>query len=174
MKEKDSILLSMQHMDFYLEIESSASCPLRGFMISADHSYLYGLEFILKEDGRPRTTTEPTSVHQAACRQISSYLAGRLKVFDLPLMPRGTVFQQKVWQEIAAIPFGITVTYGEIARRLGDAHLARAVGQAANKNPLPLVIPCHRVVGHGGRLTGFACGIPTKVYLLGLEKGDAL
>jgi methylated-DNA-[protein]-cysteine S-methyltransferase len=161
-------------MDFCFEIESGASCPLRGFVIRADHNYLYGLEFVLKEDGRPGATTEPNPVHRATCRQLSSYLAGKLRVFDLPLMPKGTVFQQKVWKEIAAIPFGTTVTYGEIARRLGDPHLARAVGQAANRNPLPVVIPCHRVVGQGGHLTGFAPGLPTKVFLLGLEKGDML
>lgn len=161
-------------MDFYFEIMGGHSCPLRGFVISADHNYLYRLKFVLKEEDTSGITTEPTAVHQAACRQISSYLAGKLKVFDLPLMPMGTVFQQKVWQEIAAIPFGVTVTYGEIARRLGDIHLARAVGQAANKNPLPVVIPCHRVIGHGGRLTGFAPGLPTKAFLLGLEKGDTL
>lgn len=161
-------------MDFYFATENSASCPLRGFVISADHDFLYALEFVLKEDDRSGTVIEPTAVQQAACRQISAYLAGRLKVFDLPARPRGTVFQQKVWKEIAAIPFGITVTYGEIATRLGDTHLARAVGQAANRNPLPLVIPCHRVVGHGGKLTGFAPGIPTKAFLLGLEKGDTL
>lgn len=161
-------------MEFYFDIKIDERCPVRGFVLSADTEYLYGVEFVMRNSDTLTAECEPTDVHLAAREQIDAYLADRLKEFDLPVRPRGTVFQQRVWSEIAAIPFGQTVTYGEIGTQLGNAHLARAVGQAANKNPLPVVIPCHRVLGHGGRLTGFAPGIATKEFLLGLEKGDVL
>lgn len=157
-------------MNFYFDIEISAHCPIRGFLVSADTKFLYGVDFVLRENQAIAEMVEPTAVHCDARRQIEAYLRGRLKDFDLPLSPGGTPFQQQVWAEIARIPFGETITYGEIALRLGDANRARAVGQAAHTNPLPLVIPCHRVVGWGGRLTGFAAGIATKAFLLAHER----
>lgn len=140
----------------------------------ADAECLLGVEFVLRGRSAEKATGAPNALHLAARRQIEAYLDGGLQSFTLPLCPQGTTFQQRVWAEIAAIPFGKTLTYGEIAARLGDVQLARAVGQAANKNPLPLVIPCHRVIGRGGRLTGFAPGIATKAFLLDLEKGQSL
>lgn len=161
-------------MDYYFDIMAKPSCPLRGFVVSADTEHLLRVEFVLKERSATLTTGEPNALHLAVRRQIETYLSGELRCFELPLCPQGTPFQQLVWARIAAIPFGKTITYGEIAARLGDVRLARAVGQAANKNPLPLVIPCHRVVGRGGRLTGFAPGIATKAFLLDLEAGQSL
>ncbi|MDP3481219.1 MAG: methylated-DNA--[protein]-cysteine S-methyltransferase [Desulfoprunum sp.] len=104
-------------------------------------------------------------------RQLLAYFSGRLTVFNLPLLPLGTDFQISVWQAMRQIPFGVTRTYGEIAEKVGSKNKARAVGQAANKNPLPIVIPCHRVVGAGNRLTGFAPGIDKKAILLNHEQG---
>lgn len=105
-----------------------------------------------------------------AARQIGEYLAGERTVFTLPLAPSGTRFQLQVWEIIGRIPWGETMTYGAIARQLGQSSKARAVGGAAGANPLPLVIPCHRVIGSGGRLTGFACGLAMKELLLRQER----
>jgi methylated-DNA-[protein]-cysteine S-methyltransferase len=104
-----------------------------------------------------------------AIRQLREYLAGRLADFDLPLAPEGTPFQQQVWRAVAAIPYGETRSYGEIARAIGRADAVRAVGAANGQNPLPIVIPCHRVIGSDGRLTGYGGGLPLKKRLLALE-----
>lgn len=102
-------------------------------------------------------------------RQLREYLAGTRTDFELPLAPDGTAFQQAVWQQLAAIPRGRTVTYGEIARALGRPRAAQAVGAAVGSNPLSIVVPCHRVMGSSGALTGYAGGIETKQALLALE-----
>lgn len=101
--------------------------------------------------------------------QLVEYFAGQRKSFDLRLSPRGTDFQLKVWEELKKIPFGETTSYGEIARRIGKPTASRAVGAANGKNPIPIVVPCHRVVGADGRLTGFGGGLPIKSALLQLE-----
>lgn len=104
-----------------------------------------------------------------AALQLADYFAGRLQTFDLPLSPRGTEFQRKVWRELSRIPYGTTINYGQLAQRVGDAKASRAVGAANGRNPLPIVVPCHRVIGANGSLTGFAGGLPTKQFLLRLE-----
>lgn len=103
--------------------------------------------------------------------QLGAYFAGRLTRFDLELAPRGTPFQLAVWQALMEIPPGETITYGELARRIGRPSASRAVGAANGANPLPIVVPCHRVIGAGGALTGFAGGIETKRFLLAFERG---
>jgi O-6-methylguanine DNA methyltransferase len=106
---------------------------------------------------------------KAAAAQLEEYFQGKRKTFDLPLTPRGTAFQQRVWQTLCQIPFGATWSYGQLARAVGNPAASRAVGLANGKNPLPIVIPCHRVIGANGRLTGFGGGLPTKAALLALE-----
>ena len=101
--------------------------------------------------------------------QLEEYFAGTRRNFTLPLAPAGTEFQQAVWQALRAIPYGQTVGYGELARRLGRANGARAVGLANGANPLPIIVPCHRVIGADGSLTGFGGGLPIKRALLALE-----
>ena len=118
--------------------------------------------------GQPADPDHPLLAE--ATRQINDYLAGKRTVFSLPLAPRGTPFQLRIWEIIRQIPWGWTMTYGAIAKLLGDSAKARAVGGAAGANPLPLVIPCHRVIGADGSLTGFACGLAMKEQLLRLEK----
>lgn len=105
----------------------------------------------------------------AAATQLEEYFAGRRTEFDLPLAPEGTEFQQRVWAELLRIPYGETSTYGELARRLGHPNGSRAVGLANGRNPLGIVVPCHRVVGAGGDLTGYGGGLPRKRLLLDLE-----
>ena len=105
--------------------------------------------------------------------QLHAYFAGKLRHFALPLAPRGTAFQQRCWNVLSAIPYGKTLTYGQLAQQIGCKGAARAVGMAANRNPLPILIPCHRLIGANGTLTGYAGGIPLKERLLRLEQNAA-
>ncbi|HYX25111.1 MAG TPA: methylated-DNA--[protein]-cysteine S-methyltransferase [Thermoanaerobaculia bacterium] len=102
-------------------------------------------------------------------RQLAEYFAGRRQEFDLPLAPRGTPFQLAVWAELRRIPFGETRSYADVARALGKPAATRAVGRANGANPIPIVVPCHRVVGSDGSLTGFGGGLAAKARLLELE-----
>jgi methylated-DNA-[protein]-cysteine S-methyltransferase len=105
----------------------------------------------------------------AAIAQLEEYFAGRRRRFDLPLAPRGTEFQRRVWRALTEIPYGQTLSYGELARRIGKPSASRAVGLANGANPLPIIVPCHRVIGSDGTLTGFGGGLPIKRKLLALE-----
>lgn len=105
-----------------------------------------------------------------AVKQLREYFAGGRAEFDLPLAPEGTAFQRTVWRRLQDIPYGETISYGELARRVGNPKASRAVGAANGRNPLPIVIPCHRVIGANGKLTGFGGGLPTKEALLALER----
>jgi len=106
-------------------------------------------------------------------RQLGEYFAGERTGFDLPLAPRGNEFQQRVWHLLTQIPFGETRSYGDLARRLGDVSLAQAVGSANARNPISVIVPCHRVVGADGGLTGYAGGLERKRFLLDLEEPAA-
>lgn len=102
--------------------------------------------------------------------QLEEYFAGQRKRFQLPLAPQGTDFQQKVWRELQAIPYGETRSYKEVARRIGNPKACRAVGLANNRNPISIIIPCHRVIGHRGQLVGYGGGLEIKRFLLELER----
>jgi methylated-DNA-[protein]-cysteine S-methyltransferase len=104
-----------------------------------------------------------------ALRQLSEYFAGNRQEFELKIAPEGTAFQKRVWLELRKIPFGRTVSYGEIAVRVGNTKACRAVGMANSKNPIPIIVPCHRVIGKDGSLTGFGGGLDVKKQLLKLE-----
>lgn len=106
---------------------------------------------------------------QETCRQLDEYFQGKRKQFDLPIDYKGTLFQESVWRELQNIPYGETRSYGDIAVKIGRPKAVRAVGQANNKNPILLIIPCHRVIHKNGDISGFACGTTTKKYLLDLE-----
>ncbi|MDP3029072.1 MAG: methylated-DNA--[protein]-cysteine S-methyltransferase [Deltaproteobacteria bacterium] len=120
----------------------------------------YGSAVILEEN---------SEIHRPVITQIREYLAGRRRVFSMPTDVAGTAFQKMVWEAIRAIPYGETRSYQEIAKSIGKAKAARAVGQAAGANPLPLIIPCHRVIGSTGKLVGFSSGLNLKTKLLALE-----
>ena len=136
---------------------------------------LLGL-LVLKSDGQLITGisfSENEILAQNTCEilekckeQLENYFSGKAMVFDLPLSPEGTEFQQKVWNELLKIPYGETITYLELAVRLGDAKAVRAVGTANGRNPIAILIPCHRVIGAGNKLTGYAGGIWRKQWLL--------
>lgn len=115
--------------------------------------------------GRLRAGGE-TPVLRAALAQLREYFAGKRRTFDVPVDPAGTEFQQRVWNAVAAIPFGETISYGEIAAELGRREVARAVGAALGANPIPIIIPCHRVLGGDGSLVGYGGGLRMKVWLL--------
>src|SRR5215467_5589606 len=115
---------------------------------------------------------EAPAVFGETVRQLRAYFRGELEEFEIRLAPQGTEFQQKVWSELAKIPYGETVSYGELARRIGNPKASRAVGLANGSNPIPIIIPCHRVIGSNGKLTGYGGGLPVKEKLLALEKGQ--
>jgi len=121
------------------------------------------------ELGEPDPRGRSEEPFRAAATQLESYFAGQLTSFDLPLAPRGSEFQQRVWSALQEIPYGRTESYGELATRIGSPGGARAVGLANGKNPIGIVIPCHRVVGADGSLTGYGGGIERKKRLLDLE-----
>lgn len=114
---------------------------------------------------------DPGHAPLAECaRQLAAYFAGARRAFDLPMKRDATPFQQRVWREIARIPYGETLTYAQLAERAGAPGAARAAGAATGRNPLSIVVPCHRVVGSGGALTGYAGGLDRKTRLLALER----
>lgn len=115
---------------------------------------------------------EATPVLEAAVDQLEAYFAGDLKDFDLPLAAVGTAFQRRVWAELVRIPYGETYSYLEVAERLGDRKAVRAVGLANGRNPIAIIVPCHRVIGANGKLTGYAGGLWRKERLLSLERGE--
>ncbi|MEI7546978.1 MAG: methylated-DNA--[protein]-cysteine S-methyltransferase [Actinomycetota bacterium] len=119
------------------------------------------------------TSSRAASILAEAMLQLDEYFAGTRTDFELPLDPVGTEFQQAAWMELRKIPFGGTISYGEQARRLGDANKSRAVGAANGRNPLSIVVPCHRVIGANGSLIGFAAGIDIKQWLLQHEQRGA-
>lgn len=114
---------------------------------------------------------EKTELIDRVVCQMEEYLDGERKQFDLPLNPEGTLFQKKVWEALLTIPYGVTKSYGEIASMIGNPKASRAVGGANNKNPISIIIPCHRVIGTNGSLVGYGGGLDKKIKLLHLEQG---
>jgi methylated-DNA-[protein]-cysteine S-methyltransferase len=155
-------------MACYTQIES----PIGSLLLVAGEG---GLQSILFVHGRHAVKTDPAWIPdpaplQETVRQLRAYFAGELEDFDLALAPEGTPFQRGVWQKLCDIPFGETISYGELARRVGNPKASRAVGLANGQNPIPIVIPCHRVIGSNGKLTGYGGGLPIKEKLLALEQ----
>jgi methylated-DNA-[protein]-cysteine S-methyltransferase len=128
------------------------------------------IQFLRPEEKRAVAVTAETPLLREACAQLSAYGEGKLRHFDLPLAPKGTDFQLRVWKELRRIEWGQTRSYGEVARAVDSPRGARAVGMACNRNPLLLVVPCHRVLGSDGSLVGFGEGIALKRLLLEHER----
>jgi methylated-DNA-[protein]-cysteine S-methyltransferase len=149
--------------------------PLGDLLITSDSTALTRL--YLPSDRRTPASQDPSwkpvsdAVLTETARQLTAYFAGELTEFDLPLAAAGTEFQHKVWAALCAIPYGTTATYGEIAAKIGAPTASRAVGLANGRNPIAIVVPCHRVIGANGSLTGYAGGLATKQHLLALESG---
>jgi methylated-DNA-[protein]-cysteine S-methyltransferase len=146
--------------------------PVGPLFVAADEDGLRAVEFRdnkhpVRRDGDWREGDN--AVLRRTHKQLDEYFGGRRHAFDLPLSPHGTEFQKKVWTTLASIPYGETISYAQLASRVGKPTAMRAVGAANGRNPLPIVLPCHRVIGADGSLTGFGGGLPTKQYLLKLE-----
>lgn len=145
--------------------------PVGPLMLAADASGLRHIEFRHNRHPADRAGWHggDNEVLQAAEAQLGEYFAGKRQRFALPLAPQGTDFQLRVWRELAQIPYGETISYAQLALRLDNPNGTRAVGAANGRNPLPIVLPCHRVIGADGALTGFGGGLPVKESLLRLE-----
>ena len=143
--------------------------PIGTLGLCARDGYLVRVVF-----GGIRETGGTEPVLEAAAAQLREYFGGRRRVFDIPIMPEGTDFQKKVWKALCGIPYGGVCSYSEIAERTGSPKAARAVGMANHVNPIPIIIPCHRVVGKNGKLTGYAGGLDIKRMLLDLERNGAI
>jgi methylated-DNA-[protein]-cysteine S-methyltransferase len=111
-----------------------------------------------------------TPLIKEAFSQLNAYFAGQLTEFSLPLAPRGTVFQQTVWRALCAVPYASTASYKDIALTIANPKAVRAIGQANNRNPIPIFIPCHRIIGSNGKLVGYSGGLEIKAFLLALER----
>jgi len=136
--------------------------------ISATETAILSIEFTPYGDPQGERNDRGRII-QAAGRQLRDYFAGTRRQFDLPLDPQGTAFQQRVWQYLVTIPFGETRSYAQVAEAIGSRAAVRAVGAANGANPIPIVVPCHRVIGANGKLTGYGGGLPLKQRLLELE-----
>jgi len=151
---------------------SEMRSPAGQLLLAADDA---GLRRIIFMNGRDRAQPSPdwaldrSAFAETIC-QLKAYFSGELEAFDLPLAPEGTTFQLHVWQQLCEIPFGETISYGELARRIGNPNASRAVGLANGANPIPIIIPCHRVIGSNGKLIGYGGGLAIKEKLLALER----
>lgn len=158
-------------MTFYTYYDS----PVQPLLLTSDGTALTGVYMVEHRHG-PEVRADWVEQSQAlpfaqTIRQLDAYFAGQLTEFDVPLAPEGTEFQQKVWQELRRIPYGATLSYGDLARRIGNPNASRAVGLANGRNPISIIVPCHRVIGASGKLTGYGGGLSRKEILLTLEAG---
>jgi methylated-DNA-[protein]-cysteine S-methyltransferase len=147
-------------------------CPLGIVEIEATKKALVSVKIFSADSLMNNDEIKENAIIKKAKKQLDEYFANKRKVFDLLLHFDGSEFQQKVWNELAKIPFGKTVTYGQLAKNLGSIELTRAVGNANSKNPFWIIIPCHRVVGSNGELTGYAGGLWRKQWLLEHESNQ--
>ncbi len=149
--------------------------PIDPILLTSDGKSLTGLYMQIHahgpEIGEGWTRDDDAAPFAAVKEQLAAYFAGTLREFDVPLAPAGTAFQRRVWKELETIPYGETLSYGDIARRIGQPTASRAVGLANGRNPISVIVPCHRVIGANGKLVGYGGGLPRKDFLLNLERG---
>ena len=151
---------------FYCYHES----PIGKLLLLGDGTALHRIHFPNERATPPRGAEKAKDELSEVREQLDEYFLGKRRTFDLKFNLQGTAFQKRVWHLLAEIPYGKTISYGELAKRAGSPKGARAVGAANGKNPLPIVLPCHRVIGKDGSLTGFGGGLSTKTALLKLER----
>ena len=145
------------------------SSPLGAIHLKADQEALYVLEFT---DSSLSESITNNPILKLAQKELNEYFKGIRKEFTVPVHLEGTSFKQQVWQELQDIPYGVTISYGELARRIGNPAASRAVGGANGKNPISIIVPCHRVISSDRKLGGYSSGLPRKVFLLNLEGAD--
>lgn len=141
------------------------STPLGELLVRGDHGGLTEVRFC-DEESVPVNGVKSNHILDRAVEQLVDYFAGRRTSFDLPLNPSGTKFQKQVWQQLLSIQYGDTASYGNIAKAIGNPTASRAVGAANGRNPIAIIVPCHRVIGANGTLTGYAGGLKRKQWLL--------
>ena len=156
-------------MNYFCWVDS----PVNTLLLTSDGECLTGVHFAApsKQPSRDENWTEDAAVGvlPLAARQLREYFSGSRRTFDVPLRMTGTEFQRRVWQELSEIPFGTTWSYGQLAKRLDNRNACRAVGLANGRNPIAIIVPCHRVIGANGTLTGFGGGLSRKQWLLAHE-----
>jgi methylated-DNA-[protein]-cysteine S-methyltransferase len=150
---------------------TSIDSPVGPLLLTSNGTALTRLLFAVEPD--PSWSTDPCPVLDEAVRQLGEYFAGERREFDLPLEPVGTPFQLTVWDRLRDIPYAETINYGQLANRVGNPNASRAVGLANGRNPISIVVPCHRVIGADGSLTGYGGGLDRKRTLLELERRTA-
>ena len=152
---------------------STLTTPIGELLLVADDDGALTAVHLPGRHGSTAGLERDDALLEPARRQLTEYFAGERRDFELPLRPEGAPFQLRVWDKLKAIPYGETVSYGEIARELGNPTASRAVGAANGRNPIAIIVPCHRVIGSTGSLTGYAGGLDQKRALLDLEAGRA-
>jgi len=155
---------------------STFASPIGELTLTSDGKSVTGLYMQNQKHGATRTREwqrDDAALNEPRA-QLEAYFAGELREFALPLAARGTPFQQRVWLALCAIPYGETISYGELARRIGQPAASRAVGLANGRNPIAIVVPCHRVIGAHGSLTGYGGGLARKRWLLAHERKNRL
>lgn len=155
-------------------VRSEIDSPVGRLTLLASSKGLHAISWPIDKSDLGKVRKGSHAVIDETARQLEEYFAGTRTTFDLPILWSGTPFQVRAWKELARIPYGETISYGEQARRMGDAKKARAVGMANGRNPISIVVPCHRVIGKSGDLTGFGGGLAQKAKLLEFELGGAL
>lgn len=148
---------------------STMDSPIGEILLRSNGEVLTGL-FMRAHEKDVSAWTRSDALLKPAREQLRAYFAGERRDFDLPMQGQGTVFQQKVWKALCDIPYGETISYGELARRIAQPTASRAVGLANGQNPISIIVPCHRVIGASGKLTGYGGGLPNKQWLLAHEK----
>ncbi|MGF1688690.1 methylated-DNA--[protein]-cysteine S-methyltransferase [Photobacterium japonica] len=143
--------------------------PIGWLNVYADHHAVCVITF----DADPDAPQTPNAITAQCCQQLAEYFAGERTAFNVPLSAQGTAFQHAVWQALQALDYGVTCSYADIANAIENPKAVRAVGAANGKNPIPIIVPCHRVIGSSGKLTGYAGGLDKKVWLLDHEKRSA-
>jgi methylated-DNA-[protein]-cysteine S-methyltransferase len=155
------------------EAYTTVACALGELLLTAEDGRLTGLFMPGEEVAPPAGAVRDEAAFRATRLQLEEYFAGRRTSFDLPVAPAGTPFQQRIWDELQRIAYGQTITYAELAARSGRPTAIRAAGAANGANPVSIVIPCHRVIGSNGSLTGYSGGLESKRFLLDLERSGA-
>ncbi|WP_136067443.1 methylated-DNA--[protein]-cysteine S-methyltransferase [Modicisalibacter radicis] len=154
--------------DYLDYLDTPPGSPIGLLEIHASEQGITHVRFV----DEPARTPRPHPLIERSKAQLAEYFRGERRVFSLPLAPRGTDFQQRVWQRLREVPYGETCSYATISRGIGSPNSHRAVGAANGRNPLAIIVPCHRVIGSNGQLTGYAGGLPRKQWLLRLEGVD--
>ena len=156
-----------------MKYTTTLNTPIGKITLTEENNQITNLQINQQPKATTTTTKEtPTKLLKEATTQLNEYFSGTRKIFNLPLNPKGTPFMQNVWKELLKIPYGEVATYKQIATKIQNPKASRAVGMANHKNPIPILIPCHRVIGSNKKLVGYALGLDTKEYLLNLEKDN--